>query len=676
MCIPAAKGRPPGRVQYLICKPLSDHSINTLLDAGPQCNRRPEIPGVNRPYWYVSGEPNTPATLHIEDGNTGSANLLLAGAEKHWIIIHRSSAEKLERCIRDQFPGSRGCSQFVRHHDIIVGPRWLEKRGIDFEIVCQKPGDVLVTLPGRVYHEVRNTGKNFAAAINYEFTDAPDDPTGYVWCENGERKCGRNVLTRQSFMPELADRTMDTEDETPLRNKRKQQDLGNTKKGCKRHATLARRPANSRLVQTSRPSCTPVPASASVPIQERLLNAVTSPAALDNCKALVQAWRSQSARIERAPDASDAIARLAASDRTMRLAQHRTRLDALHLKSAQYAFASDLKSRRQGAIRLDSSVYDQVLKAQGFVSATKEDRKQLKERMRRARRIHKICQGLGRGLLCLLPLTDIPESHYYNMTDADIEAFQRLATKKRTLLEARCQVGVFIQDMFVKDVEFAFEYEDVTSFDGLSEAKMLALLQPVSYPKVNSYTPARGWPRPPSWPWEWEWPQDPTWAPPGACEACGVVECVCLAELPQNRHRIVDYGPKGRGVQARAALSGGLAFTAGDYIQELVGEVKPLGWSGGSYTSVDFKRPDACMTCRLNCEEKSNWVRLVNHACNPCAEMRVEIVLGKARLMLRARRDIWDSMEITIDYGKSFPKDVTCLCATCSESAASTKDSS
>jgi hypothetical protein len=28
--------------------------------------------------------------LHIEDGNTGSANLLLAGAEKHWIIVHRS----------------------------------------------------------------------------------------------------------------------------------------------------------------------------------------------------------------------------------------------------------------------------------------------------------------------------------------------------------------------------------------------------------------------------------------------------------------------------------------------------------------------------------------------------------------------------------------------------------
>ena len=46
--------------------------------------------------------------------------------------------------------------------------------------MCQKLGDVLVTLPGRVYYEVRNTGKNFAAAINYEFQDAPDDLEDYV----------------------------------------------------------------------------------------------------------------------------------------------------------------------------------------------------------------------------------------------------------------------------------------------------------------------------------------------------------------------------------------------------------------------------------------------------------------------------------------------------------------
>ncbi|KAI0570582.1 JmjC domain-containing protein [Pyrenophora tritici-repentis] len=532
--------RPPDRVQYLICKPLSDHSINSLLDAGPQCNRRPEIPGVNRLYWYVSCEPNTPANLHIEDGNTGSANLLLAGAEKHWIIIHRSSAEKLERCIRNQFPGSKECSQFVRHHNIIVGPRWLEKWGINYEI---------------------------------ELTDAPEDPTDYVWCERGERKCGQNVLTRQSFMPAFADRGMDTEDGTSLTKKRKQQkqqEVGTVSKKSKSQATLARRPVNNRLIQTSRPSCTPIPDMVPVPFQERLLEAVLSPTALRNCISLIQAWRSQLTRIELAPAASDKITRLAASDRRIRFAQHRTRLDALHLKSAQYAFADEMNSKRQGAIRLDSSVYDQVLKAQGFTSATKQDREQLRRRVKYAMKIYQICQGFGRGLLCLLPLTDMPENHYYSMKNDSIEAFQRLAIEKRTLLEARCQISVFIQDMFMEDVEFTFEYENVTSFDHLSEAEMLVLLQPVSYPKVNSYTPDYSWPKPSSWPWEW--PQNPAWAPLSACETCSLVECICFSRLHQNRHRIVDYGLKGRGVQARAALSGGVAFTRGHYIQELVGE--------------------------------------------------------------------------------------------------------
>jgi hypothetical protein len=344
------------------------------------------------------------------------------------------------------------------------------------------------------------------------------------------------------------------------------------------------------------------------------------------------------------------------------------------MKSAQYDIASDMDSRRQGATRLDGSVYDEVLRAQGFVSATKTDREQLKTRVKRATKIYQICQGFGRGLLCLLSLTDIPENHYYSMTNGSIKAFQCLATEKRTVLEARCQVGVFIQDMFAKDVEFTFEYENVTSFDHLSEAEMLALLQPVSYPKANSYTPDDGWPRPPSWPWEW--PQDPTWAPLCACEVCGVEECTCLAGLHQDRHRVVDYGSKGRGVQAWAASSGGLAFTNGDYIQELVGEVKPLDWSTDSYTSVEFERPDVGTTCRLYCREKSNWARLVNHVCGPCAEMTVKIISGRARLMLRARRDIWDGMEITVDYGNSFPRDEACLCATCSESAALRNDKS
>jgi hypothetical protein len=49
-----------------------------------------------------------------------------------------------------------------------------------------------------------------------------------------------------------------------------------------------------------------------------------------------------------------------------------------------------------------------------------------------------------------------------------------------------------------------------------------------------------------------------------------------------------------------------LAFTEGDYIQELVAEVKSLDWSTGSCTPVEFERPDVGTTCRLYCKKKSN----------------------------------------------------------------------
>ncbi|KAH9876360.1 hypothetical protein J1614_003884 [Plenodomus biglobosus] len=49
------------------------------------------------------------------------------------------------------------------------------------------------------------------------------------------------------------------------------------------------------------------------------------------------------------------------------------------------------------------------------------------------------------------------------------------------------------------DVEFAFEKEYLISFDRLLEDEVVALLQPVSYLKVNSYTPDSAWPKLLSW---------------------------------------------------------------------------------------------------------------------------------------------------------------------------------
>ncbi|KAH8691722.1 hypothetical protein GQ44DRAFT_719987 [Phaeosphaeriaceae sp. PMI808] len=102
--------QPTNRVKYLIGPPwIQDHFVNDLLSSGPSLERRPPIPGVNQPYWYLSLDANTPATVHIEDANTGPANLLPHGADKRWLVINRSSVDRFEKCMKRQFSRSREC---------------------------------------------------------------------------------------------------------------------------------------------------------------------------------------------------------------------------------------------------------------------------------------------------------------------------------------------------------------------------------------------------------------------------------------------------------------------------------------------------------------------------------------------------------------------------------------
>jgi hypothetical protein len=194
--------QPEDRVRYLIGPPpIDNYFANDLLSAGPNLNQRPTISGVNTTYWYISEDADTPAPIHTEDGCTGSANMLLSGSLKQWLMIHRHSVSKFEQCIRNEFPQSKHCSQFVRHLNIIPSPRWLKERGIQFEIVNQNPGEVFCTLPGPTYHAVHNVGPNVAIAINYEFPNTPEVPPGYSWCLPGKGmgKCGEHVITLESF---------------------------------------------------------------------------------------------------------------------------------------------------------------------------------------------------------------------------------------------------------------------------------------------------------------------------------------------------------------------------------------------------------------------------------------------------------------------------------------------
>jgi hypothetical protein len=173
------------------------------LDPGHLKRSRPEIPGLNTPYLYISSDNYTPTGMHVEDALTGSANLVVAGAPKDWLIVARGSVEKFEGLTRRLFRKEAGtCNQFVRHISVIYSPQLLKDNNIEFDVVRQHPQQLLITLPGPSYHQVINTGANCAVAINYEFDDVDFEPSGYIWCKlTGPDVCDtEEAITKEAFL--------------------------------------------------------------------------------------------------------------------------------------------------------------------------------------------------------------------------------------------------------------------------------------------------------------------------------------------------------------------------------------------------------------------------------------------------------------------------------------------
>ncbi|KAL1629203.1 hypothetical protein SLS56_005538 [Neofusicoccum ribis] len=142
------------------------------------------IAGVHTPYEYISSAAQSGTGMHVEDAMLGSANIVLAGAPKVWLIVPPDNLDALEAKMEklgDSLRPIQPCSQFVRHLDALLSPRLLEKWGIEYDIVTCRASEMVVTLPG-AYHQVLNAGPNYAQAINFAMPDWSGPPEGYRFC--------------------------------------------------------------------------------------------------------------------------------------------------------------------------------------------------------------------------------------------------------------------------------------------------------------------------------------------------------------------------------------------------------------------------------------------------------------------------------------------------------------
>ncbi|KND91144.1 Lysine-specific demethylase 4D [Tolypocladium ophioglossoides CBS 100239] len=120
------------------------------------------IPGIHTPYVYESG-PHFGATfqMHAEDFRLASLNHLYMG-RKIWIVVPATAVDVAEKALGR----GEGCSQFMRHRAEFFFPDKLDKLGIPYRLVDQRPGETIVILPD-AYHEGFSTGYTIAEAKNY-----------------------------------------------------------------------------------------------------------------------------------------------------------------------------------------------------------------------------------------------------------------------------------------------------------------------------------------------------------------------------------------------------------------------------------------------------------------------------------------------------------------------------
>jgi hypothetical protein len=146
----------------------SPHAAGSLVQA------KPPVRGVHTPSLYFSGPaPGAPFEMHCEDHWLYSFNYLHRGAPKYWVIVAPHERKHLEKCLWNYLSTLWGsgwdrprCSQFVRHLGVWVSLGALKSWDIDFEIVRQLPGELMVTAP-EAYHQGWSGGANVAEAINY-----------------------------------------------------------------------------------------------------------------------------------------------------------------------------------------------------------------------------------------------------------------------------------------------------------------------------------------------------------------------------------------------------------------------------------------------------------------------------------------------------------------------------
>lgn len=142
---------------------LNDFLRRALKGAGVH------IPGVTEPYLYV-GSWRADFAWHTEDMDLNSVNYIHFGESKTWYVVPPRFKERFEALAQEMAPElfdhQRGCSQFLRHKELLLSPALCLKRGIELIRLTQNEREFVITYPS-AYHCGFNHGFNLAESTNF-----------------------------------------------------------------------------------------------------------------------------------------------------------------------------------------------------------------------------------------------------------------------------------------------------------------------------------------------------------------------------------------------------------------------------------------------------------------------------------------------------------------------------
>ncbi|KAK3351890.1 hypothetical protein B0H65DRAFT_459399 [Neurospora tetraspora] len=165
--------------------PANDEKLPKFFPSGKLSREYGPIEGVSIPYIHM-GEAGSGTAFHCEDADFRSYNVTIYGY-KIWILVDLKDTTKFEEYFDTRYTDRKEskCDQRVRHQCCILAPSLLVSLGINFDIVCTGPGDLIVTEP-RQYHAVINFTDSLAVSTNFVYEDdIPIRPNWLVCPKDG-----------------------------------------------------------------------------------------------------------------------------------------------------------------------------------------------------------------------------------------------------------------------------------------------------------------------------------------------------------------------------------------------------------------------------------------------------------------------------------------------------------